>query len=672
MHLNGTATGITGRKMFEWLGVLVLFVWGTWSLPVAIMGTDRFFVPGGLGEARFHVYILEHFHQYVTGRTAEFWSAPFMHPLPDALACWENHLGTAPVFSLFRYAGLNRESAFQLWFLVMLSLNFWFCIFAFRSWTRRILVSGCAAFIFTFGIWTLDLFDHPGTYARFMIPGALVCLWKWLEKGDRPMLAAAVLALVVQFYCSMRTGFFLAQGMLLLGLAWYLVHRQRADAAAHFNLRRSMLDMAVVMGGLLLLLPVLWPYLETYRGGVGTGNGPSPIAMLMSYFRAHPDALSWRDLSPDPSLHSGERSQHSFFGVLPWVAILLTPVLFAIRKPLYNDRAMRVLMAAVGLSFLFHLVNGLLPHWPFQAMPAHTSYNDMAGLMNVQIVLFLMAGLALAANATPGTWNAAWLLALLGVAVVLDNRVEPRTVERFDKWYARELVRDVGRHISAQYDGAQAIAYIPFLQPMDPYMEKDRTRNTDVTAMLAAQEWAIPVVNGLERTSTPLIKHGEHALAHWCAIGGCDPARIQLINDLDVPVKRSEVIRVTTGGLRLTIEVGQNGLVVAGPALPGQEAEFRMVIIMDGRVAFRGLNGLFLMIFPDGDGTLYAAAPQPGDLALFIPDGRIPGPMRLKAANGSYLKLDPRSGQIRAEAETAGEATIFDLEIEPPDLPAGR
>src|ERR1043165_2325664 len=98
---------------------LFLLAAGIYFVPLQIYHTDFAKVPGDYGDARFNNYILEHGHNFLTGKVKQYWNAPFMYPYPNVIALSDNLLGTLPLYSAFRIAGFDRETAFQLWLLCL-------------------------------------------------------------------------------------------------------------------------------------------------------------------------------------------------------------------------------------------------------------------------------------------------------------------------------------------------------------------------------------------------------------------------------------------------------------------------------------------------------------------------------------------------------------------------
>ena len=151
-------------------------------MPLGLFGPDRALIPGDLGDARFNNYILEHFHRFITGRTAAYWDAPFMYPWKNVIALSDNLLGTAPVYSAFRSMGLSREGAYQAWILAMFALNYWCCTIALRKWGGNWVLAACAGFIFAFGIHNIGQINNLQTLPKFVAPLTLLFFWRHLYR----------------------------------------------------------------------------------------------------------------------------------------------------------------------------------------------------------------------------------------------------------------------------------------------------------------------------------------------------------------------------------------------------------------------------------------------------------------------------------------------------------
>ena len=83
---------------------------------IRLMGPGFTYVPGDLTDNRFNNFILEHFYLWVIGTDSSYWSAAIFYPFPNTIAFSDNLLGTAPLYAGVRALGLDRETAFQVWY----------------------------------------------------------------------------------------------------------------------------------------------------------------------------------------------------------------------------------------------------------------------------------------------------------------------------------------------------------------------------------------------------------------------------------------------------------------------------------------------------------------------------------------------------------------------------
>jgi hypothetical protein len=101
------------RRLIEWSPVWVLFVLGFWLVILRPLGLGLSLIPGDLGDARFNNYVLEHFYLWLSRLVPDYWNATFFYPFPGTMAFGDTLLGSAPLYALFRWMGLDMPSSFQ-------------------------------------------------------------------------------------------------------------------------------------------------------------------------------------------------------------------------------------------------------------------------------------------------------------------------------------------------------------------------------------------------------------------------------------------------------------------------------------------------------------------------------------------------------------------------------
>ena len=99
----------------QYLYLLLIFATGFFGYLMQSLDWFRT-VPGDLGDARFNSVILEHFFQWLSGKSPSLWSPRFFYPFEGVLAFSDNHFGSAWSYALLRISGLSREGAYAGWF----------------------------------------------------------------------------------------------------------------------------------------------------------------------------------------------------------------------------------------------------------------------------------------------------------------------------------------------------------------------------------------------------------------------------------------------------------------------------------------------------------------------------------------------------------------------------
>jgi hypothetical protein len=667
-----------GQPTDRWRGLagrvtaVALFLWGMWSFPVALLGPERNLIPGDMGDARFNNYVLEHFHQYASGRVDRYWDAPMMYPWPNVIAHSDNLLGTAPLYHLVRTMGWNRESAFQIWILLLFALNYWCCFIALRAWTGETVLAATGAFIFAFGIHQIGHLYHVQVFPRFMVPLAFLAFWRWLGSGGAWSLGLAILAVVYQFYCGIYLGFMLAYALAFLAIGHLFVYR-RSGAWAHVSKLKQLLVWAgLLIAGVVLLLPLMLPYLEVSRtlGMREFHEVEASIPRPISYFFTHPAALSWRDLSHHSQFAFPEWWHHfHFVGALPWVAIIAV-VLALVRRwaPLPQHRAMAAVLIAFALSTLFWLnFGGFTLYRVVYLLPGFSAMRSLDRIINVQVmyfaILFVMgAGLLFKRPAS------AWALAIvLPFAAALENQVDVGWTKRFDKHEARQEVDKLARHILVQMPAdAKAVAYMPLLSIIPWEQVHDRRIETNITAILAAQQVGVPIVNAYTGSYPGnymgFFDHMDRPhLEAWVQHCGITTDGIAEVNDLDMPAVDTDTLYLHTAtGHAVHARTGHAPGILGLDEGEGPTA-LLLIRTLDDRHALRTPGGAFIVAYTHEDGRLKAASQLLGDMGLFRLEEAEEGLHLLRADDGRYVALDADAQLLHARAPGPGQAMAFRL-----------
>ncbi|MBP6313702.1 MAG: hypothetical protein KA408_15620 [Flavobacteriales bacterium] len=650
---------------------VLLLVYGLWSFPLATFGPERDRIPGDLGDARFNNYILEHYHAYATGRIADYWDAPFMYPYKNVIAFSDNLLGTAPLYSLFRSIGYNRESAFQFWILALFALNYTGCYVALYAWSKRAALSAGGAYIFAFGIHMLGHMEHAQVFPKFMIPIAFYFCWKWLCTGRFVHLALLAVSVVYQFYCGIYLGFTLCYGLLFLLAAYVLIEHRRLWEMKPRTWRPLVSGSVIVAVTVLFLYPLI-------RHSVDASFNTEPqqfsdvlntVPSLSSYFSSHPAALSWRSLSDHPTSTVDEHSNHfHFMGAIPWLAILLVPfVLWKNRDGSQETRVVAIVSSAMLLSILFCLRIGdfTLYKLVFE-LPGFSALRSIDRIVHIQAFYFALIMVLVFAQFGKKQWSRILFSLAIPLLIVLENKLDMTKMRSFNKYDAQGMVDRIVRDMELQYDSTtKAIAYMPVRSVM-PY-EEDHVRSIELhlNSMLAGQQLGIPVVNAYTGSYPGnymkfWVALDERTLNDWCVSNGIGMETINRVNNLRRPVLGEDTVHLQ--GLHeryVCLNTINKDLAIMDRTEVGPWGLFLRIRVAPDHYAFLAHNGNFLSAALHHDSVLVASHHELGDMGIFEQKNISDSTFVLIADNGAYVAHDTRTNKLYANADSLTEHCIF-------------
>lgn len=496
--------------------IWIMFVLGLWLVVIWPLGKDFDRMPGGLIDTRYINYVLEHFFRWLNGLDKSFWSATFFFPYPNVIAFSENFLGSAPVYSLLRLIGLNRASAFQVWYILGYCFNFLSASYVLSKLKFKYLAVGMGAFFFTFGLPILAQENHAQLLYRFCVPMACFFLWSFAEEPQLRKLVLLVFWIVWQFYLDIYIGVFL--GLLITSMIflfsvfesaksrkgifiWFVLFK-KGWSQARFLEQMTSVVLIITLG--LALTVLLFPYFETEKL-YGFSRSLTEISTMLprpqSYLMADNSVL-WKSIGnilPNVPM----RHEHQLF---PGVTASMLLIIGIIGKfPMRSNSKMiwSHLGSVILLVMLTLYING---YSLYKVMLFVPGMNSIRAISRIQLVLMWPIGVFIAYvvdnllsifSNTKFSWATLLLYLMAGCLIAESTFYNHSTFSKADADARLTLIRK-------QLPASQVDT--PILLVANQEINQDESQEIELDAMLVAQDLGWPTLNGYSGNFPPNFK----------------------------------------------------------------------------------------------------------------------------------------------------------------------
>ncbi len=467
---------------------------------LSVTGFNLKYFPGDLGDARFNTYLLEHAHQYFTGQVQDFWNAPFMYPEKEVISYSDNLLGSAPFYSIFRLIGLDRTTAFQIWFILMGLLNYSFCYFFLKSVFKNKYSAVVGALIFSISIALYSQHTHAQVFPRFPIPIAFWLCYQFYKTLNPIYFLGVLMTVVYQFYCGIYLGFLLIIPVTLILFGIFISQYQSFLK----NIKRIYWTLKMLISPLisvLAILPLMLPYLKrsellnevkTYDGIVAS------IPTIRSYLYVHNDGNSiWNFLSRTGEDYPAFYDHQIFVGGIGTLSILIFFV--ALIYMLIKRKSPNTFYIIVGVSALisfaiFTRYQGFSLYQYVFKIPGFEALRSLTRIINIFLIFFAFATTYVANYFfSKPTIKHPYIFIIFMFLIGFDNYAKTASIYRTEKTIANQRVAILVKkmeHLPSQ----SIVSY-------EPHQKDDAAIFYQLDAMLASQQLHLKTLNGYSATS---------------------------------------------------------------------------------------------------------------------------------------------------------------------------
>lgn len=409
---------------------IVIFLLGLWYFCFRILGFGLDYIPGDFGDSRYINYLLEHGYQWSMGNSPNFWSAGFMYPFENSLALSDNMLGTMPLYGVWRLFGINQETAYQLWWVIICSLNYWSAYYVIKRWFKRWDLAIIVAWVFAFTVFNLGQMSYMQMMIRFMVPIVIYAGVKLVDTSSWKYLAIYAFGIVYQFYGVIYTGFFLMYFSFFLIVIYAIVSKKYWFFVPLFK-RKQLIYTAGV--GLIAIGTLAWLMLPYYEMSKFLGFRQYEevkwyVPVIMSYLYVHESSYFWNTLNtscqPDVPFFW---IHHTFPGMIPLLGLFTLPFLWIYWKirrfQISNLTWALSITAFLVFMFFIRTYDGQSFFGILFKFPGISSMRVVNRFMHVELLLILLV-LVTYATKLPKKWSI-----ILFVLLFIDNSfVAERTI----------------------------------------------------------------------------------------------------------------------------------------------------------------------------------------------------------------------------------------------------
>jgi hypothetical protein len=490
-------------------------------------------IQGDTGDTRLINYILEHGYRWLVSMPGHknLWNPAFFYPIKNTLAYSDTLLGVLPFYVIWRILGIQPDTAFQLWWLTISSLNYVAFYFFLRSCFRLTpLASASGSFLFSFGGPQVAQVGHQQLFAHFYIVVGIYALVRVFQINQdstnpkKPIFWIPVFfgCLIAQIYAGFYFGWFF---LLSLGVAllWaILIPSYRVPLLSLLRNQIALFTISLLFS-VVALIPMISHYLAAAKiiGYPDSSQVSLMTPRLYSWIYSGP--FSWLYkwmfyIEPFKSLYMDQEHRLGL-GFVTSIVVLYG---------LYYRRNHTLVHLLIIISITIFLSVTMFPFglslWRFisEIIPGAKAIRAVA---RIGILLLIPASLGLAffiqrAQSTGATW-----IALIIIIVCVLEQGE--TTPSFNKYSLRSHIKSISEKVNPD---CKAFLYAPYraLQsPKIPLIVWNIKNNID--AMWAQVETGIPTINGYSGYNPPGWSFSEvnfqsqedkqtlkYSLSKWC------------------------------------------------------------------------------------------------------------------------------------------------------------
>ena len=190
--------------------IVLLAQWGSSLIPPKVM-------PGGIGDSRFNLLMLEHTYQSLKGNGSLF-DANFFFPFKLVGGLSDLHIGSVVAYAIPRLAGINWYWSMKIWIVCGLILNYLAAALVCKKLGLNLQLRILVGLIFTFDLPAFAQQGHEQLLWRFDVPLCTYFLLLLLSRYTSRNLLYFLGFLAHAFLCNVYTGTYTLIWLIVFGV----------------------------------------------------------------------------------------------------------------------------------------------------------------------------------------------------------------------------------------------------------------------------------------------------------------------------------------------------------------------------------------------------------------------------------------------------------------------
>ena len=482
------------RKISLKLAFILTFIIGFVFTLLPYFSYDFGTLPGDLGDTRFNLYILEHFHQYLIGNVDSYWNATFMYPAHEVISLSDNLLGTAPFYSFFRFIGLPNVYAMQAWIILITFFNFW-ASYKLIRWILNDKISALlGAFIFTFSIGLIAQMNHVQMFPRFAAPLAILFALMWMRSLNPKYFFISTLFFVYQLYCAIYLGFLMFVPWVIIIL--YSIIINRVKLLEQIKLKSYYLKYIFgILVNLALTYALFAPYIRRSKSSDlhSFDEISSSLPSMFSYFSSSNGSYLWSWTKEFATGENAYWDHYIFPGILTFIGFGFVIYLFSKQKQFITSNKSVYAMCLAGfLTFLIYLrVGDYSIYALIHKLPGFGAMRSLTRIINIELLFFGFFFAVLVYYLLKNTKRKFIAFISILVLLTIDNLVVPSNLLKVE-------ISEINRRHEQLIDKMKNIPKdkIVSYQPTLEEGSNELIEHYQIDAMFAAQALQLKTING--------------------------------------------------------------------------------------------------------------------------------------------------------------------------------